>query len=234
LHYRKEIDGLRAIAILPVIWLHSGLPYISGGFLGVDVFFVISGFLITTILLKEFQSGNFSLVRFYERRARRILPALLVVITVTSIFVPLINQNPKFIGDYGNSVLSTIFFGSNFYFWQTSGYFGSASELSPMLHTWSLAVEEQYYIFFPLLIMFLFPFGKKAIISALIFISIISLLIAEWGAVNEPIGNFYLLSSRAWELLAGALAATVYLNSYLTNIRTRFSVQLSGGGLFLF
>jgi peptidoglycan/LPS O-acetylase OafA/YrhL len=233
MHYRNEIDGLRAIAILPVIWLHSGLPYLSGGFLGVDVFFVISGFLITTILLKEFESGNFSLVKFYERRARRILPALLVIIIVISVFVPLVSQNPKFIGDYGDSVLSTIFFGSNFYFWQTSGYFGSASELSPMLHTWSLAVEEQYYIFFPLLIMFLFPFGQKAIISALIFISLISLLIAEWGSVNAPIGNFYLLSSRAWELLAGALAATVYLNSYLTNIRTRFSVQLSGGGLVL-
>jgi peptidoglycan/LPS O-acetylase OafA/YrhL len=233
LHYRKEIDGLRAIAILPVIWLHSGLPYISGGFLGVDVFFVISGFLITSILMKEFEAGSFSLIKFYERRARRILPALLVVIIVTSIFVPLINQNPKFIGDYGDSVLSTIFFGSNFYFWQTSGYFGSASELSPMLHTWSLAVEEQYYIFFPLLIMVLFPLGKKALISALILISILSLLVSEWGAVNAPIGNFYLLSSRAWELLAGALAALIYSNGYLANIRTRFSIQLSGGGLVL-
>jgi peptidoglycan/LPS O-acetylase OafA/YrhL len=231
LKYRKEIDGLRAIAILPVIWLHSGLPYLTGGFLGVDVFFVISGFLITSILLKEFDASNFSLVKFYERRARRILPALLVVIIVTSIIVPLVSGSPKFIGDYGASVLSTIFFGSNIYFWQTSGYFGSASELSPMLHTWSLAVEEQYYIFFPLLMMVIFSFGKKVIISTLILIAIVSLLISEWGAINSPIGNFYLLPSRAWELMAGALSATMYLNHYLVKIRTKFSSYLSGIGI---
>jgi peptidoglycan/LPS O-acetylase OafA/YrhL len=233
LNYRKEIDGLRAIAILPVSWLHSGLPFLTGGFLGVDVFFVISGFLITSILFKEFKAGNFSLVKFYERRARRILPALLIVIIVTSILVPFVSENPKFIGDYGNSVLSTIFFGSNIYFWQTTGYFGSASELAPMLHTWSLAVEEQYYIFFPILMMILFPLGRKIIISTLIFIAIVSLLISEWGATNSPIGNFYLLPSRAWELMVGALAATMYFNHYLIKIRTKYSSYLSGLGLFL-
>lgn len=233
LHYRKEIDGLRAIAILPVIWTHAGLPYITGGFLGVDVFFVISGFLITSILLKEFETNSFSLSRFYERRARRILPALLTVITVTSIVVPFISGHPKFISDYGASVLSTVLFSSNIYFWQTSGYFGSASELSPMLHTWSLAVEEQYYIFFPLLMMILFSSGKKIYISALILISILSLLISEWGAVNSPVGNFYLLPSRAWELMAGALAAVFYLNGYLVKIRTKFSRCLSGLGISL-
>ena len=121
--------------------------------------------------MKEFESGDFSLTNFYERRARRILPVLLVVILVTSIFVPVVSENPKFIGDYGASVLSTVFFSSNFYFWQTSGYFGTASELSPMLHTWSLAVEEQYYIFFPLLMMVIFPLGKKIIVNTLIFYS---------------------------------------------------------------
>jgi len=233
LHYRKEIDGLRAVAILPVIWVHSGLPYISGGFLGVDVFFVISGFLITSILLRELESNNFSLAKFYERRARRILPALLTVIAITSLIVPFISGHPKFIGDYGLSVLSTVLFSSNIYFWQTSGYFGSASELSPMLHTWSLAVEEQYYIFFPLLLMALFSSGKKIIVSALILIAIFSLLISEWGAVNSPIGNFYLLPSRAWELMAGALAAVFYLNHYLVKIRTKFSTYLSGIGIVL-
>lgn len=231
LHYRKEIDGLRAIAILPVIWLHSGLPYLTGGFLGVDVFFVISGFLITSILLREFETNHFSLTKFYERRARRILPALLTVIAVTTILVPYISEHPKFIGDYGASVLSTVLFSSNIYFWQTSGYFGSASELSPMLHTWSLAVEEQYYIFFPLLLMVLFSSGKKVIITALVIISIFSLLISEWGAINSPIGNFYLLPSRAWELMAGALAAVFYLNCYLVKIRTKFSTYLSCVGI---
>jgi peptidoglycan/LPS O-acetylase OafA/YrhL len=231
LHYRKEIDGLRAIAILPVIWVHSGLPYITGGFLGVDVFFVISGFLITSILLREFENNSFSLVKFYERRARRILPALLAVIILTSLIIPLISGNPKFIGDYGVSVLSTVLFSSNIYFWQTSGYFGTASELSPMLHTWSLAVEEQFYIFFPLLIMALFSSGRKIVVSALILISIASLLISEWGAANSPIGNFYLLPSRAWELMAGALAAVFYLNDYVRKIRAKLSTFLAGIGI---
>lgn len=233
MQYRKEIDGLRAIAILPVIWVHSGLPYVTGGFLGVDVFFVISGFLITSIILKEFEANCFSLTKFYERRARRILPALLTVIAVTSLIIPFVSSHPKFIGDYGTSVLTTLLFSSNIYFWQTSGYFGSASELSPMLHTWSLAVEEQYYIFFPLLVMLLFSWGKRVIVSALIFISIISLLISEWGAVNSPIGNFYLLPSRAWELLAGALASVFYLNDYINKIRTKYSTFLSVLGICL-
>ena len=231
MYYRKEIDGLRAIAILPVIWIHAGLPYLNGGFLGVDVFFVISGFLITSILLKEFETNSFSLIKFYERRARRILPALLTVIAVTSIVVPFVSEHPKFISDYGTSVLSTLLFSSNIYFWQTSGYFGSASELSPMLHTWSLAVEEQFYIFFPLLMMFLFSRGMRAIISALIAISILSLLISEWGALHSPIGNFYLLPSRAWELLAGSLASVLYLNGYLEKVRAKFSTFLSSLGI---
>jgi peptidoglycan/LPS O-acetylase OafA/YrhL len=233
LNYRKEIDGLSAIAILPVIWTHTGLPYLTGGFLGVDVFFVISGFLITSILLKEFDADNFSLVKFYERRSRRILPALLVVIIVTSFFVPIVSENPKFISDYGASVLSNIFFSSNIYFWQTTGYFGSTSELSPLLHTWSLAVEEQYYIFFPLLMMVLFSFGKKIIVISLVLITILSLLISEWGAVNSPIGNFYLLPSRAWELMAGALASVFYLSNYIVKVRTRFSTYLSGVGIIV-
>lgn len=231
MHYRKEIDGLRAIAIIPVIWVHAGLPFFTGGFLGVDVFFVISGFLITSILFKEFESNSFTLLKFYERRARRILPALLAVIIVTSFVVPLISVHPKFLGDYGNSVLSTILFSSNIYFWQTSGYFGSASELSPMLHTWSLAVEEQYYIFFPLLLMVLFSHSKKVVVSALILIFIVSLLISEWGAINSPIANFYLLPSRVWELLAGVLASIFYYNASLVKIRNKYSNYLSVLGI---
>ncbi len=231
--YRKEIDGLRAIAILPVIWIHAGLPYITGGFLGVDVFFVISGFLITSILMKELEGNKFSLIRFYERRARRILPALLVVIAITSIIVPFVSQHPKFISDYGASVFSTGLFVSNIYFWQTSGYFGSTSELSPMLHTWSLAVEEQYYIFFPLLLMFVFPHGRNKVIATICLISVCSLVIAEWGAINSSIANFYLLPSRAWELLAGALAAIFNSNTILMHIRSKYSSLLSVMGLAL-
>lgn len=231
MYYRKEIDGLRAIAILPVIWTHSGLPYFSGGFIGVDVFFVISGFLITAILLKDFETESFSLSVFYERRARRILPALVIVIMVTSLFVPMVSDNPKYISDYGESVLSSMFFASNIYFWQTSGYFGSASEISPMLHTWSLAVEEQYYIFFPILLLLIYSFGKKTIITTIVFILICSLLTSEWGAVNSPDANFYLLPSRVWELMAGGLAAVLYSNSYLVKMREHFSAYLSLLGL---
>jgi peptidoglycan/LPS O-acetylase OafA/YrhL len=231
--YRTEIDGLRAIAILPVIWLHSGLPYLSGGFLGVDVFFVISGFLITNILLKDFESNTFSLVKFYERRARRILPALFFVILVTSVVIPLVSSQPKFLDDYGLSVLSTIFFSSNIYFWQTSGYFGSASELSPMLHTWSLAVEEQFYILFPLMIMLLFSRGRNLIVLAISLVAVASLMIAEWGALNSPNGNFYLLASRAWELMAGALAAIFYSGSIIAKVRESFSDWLAVIGVVL-
>lgn len=233
MNYRKEIDGLRAIAIIPVIWSHSGLPLITGGFLGVDVFFVISGFLITSILLKDFESKSFSLLTFYERRARRILPALFAVIAVTSLILPFITTNPKFIGDFGASVLSTVLFFSNVYFWQTMGYFGSASELSPMLHTWSLAVEEQFYIFFPLLLMLVYRWGRIALITALLLIAVISLLISEWGATNSPTGNFYLLPSRAWELMAGALATLLFYNQYVIKLRLHYASYLAGTGILL-
>lgn len=241
MQYRIEIDGLRAIAILPVIWVHSGLPYLNGGFLGVDVFFVISGFLITTILLKDMNSDRFSLMTFYERRARRILPALFFVIAITGLFAPSIDNNPKFLEELGESIIGTILFISNIYFWQTSGYFGTASELSPMLHTWSLAVEEQYYIFYPLILLVFYYRGRKALVSILIFISIVSLIIAEWGAVNSPIGNFYLLPSRAWELLFGGLVAIFYsperlklMNQKVVSILALTGIVLIFSSYFLF
>lgn len=233
MQYRKEIDGLRAIAILPVIWLHAGLPFLDGGFLGVDVFFVISGFLITTILLKDMNSDRFSLMTFYERRARRILPALFFVIAVTSLLTPLIDNNPKFLENLGESILATILFVSNIYFWQTSGYFGTASELSPMLHTWSLAVEEQYYIFYPLVLLLFYHRGRKTLVSILILTSIASLLIAEWGAINSPIGNFYLLPSRAWELLFGGMVAIFYSPEVIKLMNKKVVNLLSLAGLFL-
>lgn len=197
------------------------------------MFFVISGFLITSILIREFENKTFTLKKFYERRARRILPALVVVIIVTSIIVPLISSQPKFLGEYGNSVISTMLFASNIYFWQTSGYFGSASELSPMLHTWSLAVEEQYYLFFPILLMTIFSFGKRTLIAIFIAISIVSIFIAQWGAANSPIGNFYLLPSRAWELFAGAIAATIFYNPTIISCRDKHSAVLAPLGMLL-
>ena len=205
--YRPEIDGLRAIAIIPVLLFHSGLPYLTGGYLGVDVFFVISGFLITQIIITEINNENFSLLRFYERRARRILPALFAMIVFVSALTPVFIDSPKNLNEFGDSVLSVVFFISNVYFFLTSGYFGTVSELSPLLHTWSLAVEEQFYVIFPILAIACLYFGKKYL-TVVIFLSIIvSILIAEWGWRNSPIGNFYLAPTRAWELLVGSLGA---------------------------
>lgn len=154
MRYRPEIDGLRAVAVVPVILFHAGLDFFSGGFVGVDIFFVISGFLITSILLDELSSGRFSLVGFYERRARRILPALVVVCFFTAI-VGALGVPGVDLKELGGSLASVSTFSANIYFWRVAGdYFSTSSELQPFLHTWSLAVEEQFYLFFPIFLLF--------------------------------------------------------------------------------
>ena len=152
MRYRSEIDGLRAIAVIPVILFHAGFSLFSGGFVGVDVFFVISGYLITSIILKEKEKGMFSLGNFYERRARRIFPALFLVMFF-SIPLAYLWFTPPDLKDFFQSVFATTTFLSNFLFFSESGYFETATELKPLLHTWSLSVEEQFYVFFPLLIL---------------------------------------------------------------------------------
>ena len=158
--YRPEIDGLRALAVVSVLLYHLKVDGFAGGFVGVDVFFVISGFLITSILLREAENNSFSLVDFYERRIRRIFPALFVVI----FFVGLVGYyilDPETYADLGQSAFSTTFFVSNFQLWHQAGYFDKPAELKPLLHTWSLAVEEQFYIFFPPLFVFVWKTLKK-------------------------------------------------------------------------
>lgn len=142
MHYRREIDGLRAVAVLPVILFHAGFSAFSGGYVGVDVFFVISGYLITSILIGELEQGKFSILRFYERRARRILPALFAVILACLPFAYMW-MLPSELRDFAQSIVAVIFFASNILFWLEAGYFAAAAELKPLLHTWSLAVEEQ-------------------------------------------------------------------------------------------
>ena len=231
--YRHEIDGLRALAIIPVIWLHASFTGLSGGFLGVDVFFVISGFLITSILLKEIASGTFSITSFYERRARRILPALFIVAAVTTPFLIAVTQSPDTLKNYGVSLVSVATFVSNFYFWQTSGYFGTTSELSPMLHTWSLAVEEQFYIIFPLLALWLAPFGKRAFTGSIAGILLLSLIVAQFWQQVDASGNFYLLPSRAWELMAGALASMMFAGDTINKVSNRAASALAVLGVSL-
>jgi peptidoglycan/LPS O-acetylase OafA/YrhL len=204
--YRSEIDGLRSVAVLPVIFFHAGLEVFSGGFVGVDVFFVISGYLITTVLVSDLKQGDFSLVHFYERRARRILPALFLVIFACLPAAWLL-LSPEDLASFSRSIVSVATFSSNFLFWSESGYFNTAAELKPLLHTWSLAVEEQYYILFPLLLLAGWKLGIRALCILLVLVGVLSLMLAQWGAFAKPSATFYLLPTRGWELLMGAGAA---------------------------
>lgn len=203
MNYRREIDGLRALAVLPVIFFHAGFDTFSGGFVGVDVFFVISGYLITSIILTEKQAGTFSLIRFYERRARRILPALFFVMAACVPFAWLWLL-PSDLKSFSQSLVAVSTFWSNILFWRESGYFDTAAELKPLLHTWSLAVEEQFYLLFPLFILLTWRLGKRWIVGLLLAAAAISLALAHWGAVNKPAETFFLLPTRGWELLIGA------------------------------
>ena len=204
--YRGEIDGLRALAVIPVILFHAGFELFSGGFVGVDVFFVISGYLITTILIEDIENKRFSIVNFYERRARRILPALFFVMLAC---IPLawMWMLPNQMKDFSHSLIAVSLFVSNILFWQESGYFDAAAEEKPLLHTWSLAVEEQYYVLFPIFLILAWRFGKNRVFWMIVVMALISLLLSEWGWRNMPSANFYLAPTRAWELFAGSIAA---------------------------
>lgn len=205
--YRPEIDGLRALAVLPVILYHAGFYPFAGGFVGVDIFFVISGYLITSIILTEKQSGAFTLLGFYIRRIRRILPALYFVLVVSSI-IGLILLSPFDGRDFWQSEVATVLFASNVLFLiKSSDYFSLASEYKPLLHTWSLAVEEQYYVIYPLLLLVAWRAGKRWITVLLMAIAAVSLVFAQWSAYNSAAAGFFLLPARAWELLIGAVIA---------------------------
>ena len=208
--YRPEIDGLRAIAVIPVILFHANFQLFSGGYVGVDIFFVISGYLITTIILTEKEQSTFSLINFYERRARRIIPALFFVMFATLPFAWLW-LIPSHLDDFSQSLMAVAVFSSNVLFWQETGYWGTANELKPLLHTWSLAVEEQYYVLFPLYLMMMWRFKKRWILGSFLIIAAISLAAAEWSSQHYPIAGFFLLPTRAWELAIGASLAFYFL-----------------------
>ncbi|MBT5084088.1 MAG: acyltransferase [Rhodospirillaceae bacterium] len=204
--YRPDIDGLRALAVLPVIFYHAGFPGVAGGYEGVDVFFVISGYLITSLILREMEAGNFSIQVFWLRRVRRILPALFLVIIATLVAFSLVYP-PHLYLELGQSVLAQTVFASNVLFWQESGYFDSEAHLKPLLHTWSLSVEEQFYLIFPAVLMLLGKFFAAWRFSILLIIALGSLALSVWGAGVEPDAAFYLLPTRAWELGIGCLLA---------------------------
>jgi len=213
LSYRAEIDGLRAIAVVSVILYHAqmvlfGRDWFEGGFIGVDIFFVISGYLITRIILSELESkGSFSFINFYERRARRILPMLFVVIFAS---VPYAWQKllPSDFVEYARSILASLFFGSNFFFYlRTTEYGADSALLKPFLHTWSLGVEEQFYLIFPILALVAFRYLRNHFLTILLGLSLLSLLFAELMEVRNVDLNFYLPFSRFWELAVGSILA---------------------------
>ncbi len=213
--YRREIDGLRALAVVPVILFHAGFGAFSGGYVGVDVFFVISGYLITTIILTEMAEDRFSLVRFYERRARRILPALILV-TLVSLAFGWVFLNPIAVKSLATSAIGVATFTSNILFWLGKGYFEEASELMPLIHTWSLAVEEQYYVIFPVALLLLSRVGVTKFASVFAALAVISLAVAVWAVSFQThprivSGAFFLLPTRGWELLLGGIAALILM-----------------------
>lgn len=210
-NYRPEIDGLRAIAILSVLCFHLGIRC-PGGYVGVDVFFVISGYLISSIIFRDLESGCFSLVAFWERRFRRIIPALSVVV-ITTLVAGSIFLLPNAYSDLGSSAIFQALFAANFYFHRDTGYFASQADQKPLLHTWSLAVEEQFYLVVPILMMCMFSCkllrNSRTFLLAFILIAILSFLLCLFIVDNDQLTAFFLLPSRAWELLFGTLIALV-------------------------
>ena len=217
--YRPEIDGLRAIAVGAVILYHAqitilGYEPFKGGFIGVDIFFVISGYLITSIILKELSiTGSFSFKNFYERRIRRILPVLLFIMMASLPFAWMYLLPSSFI-DFSKSIIYSLGFSSNFYFYYSGQQYGAESGfLKPFLHTWSLSIEEQYYILFPIILITIFKYLKKYLIHILIVGCILSLGLADWTSRNYPSISFYFIYTRIWELSAGSLLAYFEINN---------------------
>jgi len=205
-NYRADIDGLRAIAVLTVVIFHIQASLIPGGYVGVDIFFVISGYLIAGILLRDLEAHRFSIRTFYERRARRIFPALFATLMVTlaiaaAIYMPFDFRN------FSGSLTASVLFGSNIFFWWNTGYFDQTSELKPLLHTWSLGVEEQYYLIFPLILSTLYRFARRWLVTAMVVLAAVSLAVSVYQVANAPDAAFYLPFGRLWELLVGASLA---------------------------
>jgi len=237
--YRPEIDGLRALAVISVILYHTKLnlfdrEIFKGGFIGVDIFFVISGYLITSIIFQELKiTGKFSFLYFYERRIRRIIPALLVVILASLPIAWMLIMPVNFI-DFSKSILFSLGFSSNFYFhYSGQGYGEISSLLKPFLHTWSLSVEEQFYILFPIVLLSTFKYLKKYLIQILVLGFVVSLGLADWGSRNHPSFTFYVLPTRGWELLAGSILAYFEITFGHRSKNKTLNLILPSFGLFL-
>lgn len=206
MQYRADIDGLRALAVVPVVLYHAGFTFCRGGFVGVDIFFVISGYLITTIIHDEIRLGQFTVLGFYERRIRRIFPALFVVVFFCLLFSSGM-MLPEQFEQFGQSVIAATLFVANFFFWSKSDYFTAAATTKPLLHTWSLAVEEQFYLIFPLCLLAVHQYLHGRWRPILIPAALCSLGLSIGGVYFFPSATFYLIPARAWELFLGAVLA---------------------------
>lgn len=211
INYRSEIDGLRALAVVSVLLFHADIPGFTGGFVGVDIFFVISGFLITSIIAREMEVERFSYARFLERRIRRIFPALLAVMLVT-LLLAWATMLPDPFENYGQSLFATAISANNILLAMTAGYWDEASHFKPLLHTWSLGVEEQFYLLFPILLLAMYrytSFSARIVLLVTAALTSFSLM-----AISPPMKGqvtFYLLHFRAWELIMGVLGALVVM-----------------------
>jgi len=230
--YRPDVDGLRAVAVLSVVLYHFSHSALPGGYLGVDIFFVISGYLITSIIWQEIQGSEFSIATFYERRIRRIMPALSLVLLASTITATTLLLPADLLG-FGKSLLATLAFVANIYFWRDTDYFSRAADEKPLLHLWSLGVEEQFYILFPLLLILLFRYWRRGVIPVITIFSLGSLalnIIALQLGGGSP--AFFLLPTRAWELGLGALVAVLptstYPGKFFSNI-----LAIIGAGLLM-
>lgn len=224
--YRADIDGLRAISILVVVMFHADIGF-TGGFIGVDVFFVISGYLITSLILKDLNGDKFKIMEFWVRRIRRIQPALAAVV-LTSLVAGWFIFTPQDFISLGNSAGAQAMLASNFYFWHSSGYFSHTAELKPLLHTWSLAVEEQFYLLLPLLLIGVHRISRASISRVILVLTASSFILSIYCSYRYADANFYLLPTRAWELLLGAFLATIATK----HITKRWAVEiLSWAGL---
>ncbi len=207
LKYRADIDGLRGLAVLTVLFFHADIGF-PGGFVGVDVFFVISGYLISGLILKDLDSGQFGIVDFWERRVRRIMPALSVVV-LASLIAGWFLFLPSDFRALGRSAVAQSILASNVNFWLESGYFSQAAELKPLLHTWSLAVEEQFYLLFPFVLILIHRVSRASIVRVILLLSCSSFALSVYCSYRHSEANFYLLPTRAWELLIGSGLAAI-------------------------
>lgn len=225
MQYRAEIDGLRAVAVIPVVLFHANITSFSGGYVGVDVFFVISGYLIAGLILEDIENSRFSIASFYERRIRRIFPALALTLLVSWPLATWLFMPPEF-ASFSGSVVSTLAFVSNIYFWSQSGYFAAPAETKPLLHLWSLAVEEQFYLVFPLVFLLLVRYIPARLKIAVIALLLFSLALSIVGVAMRPGAAFFWAPTRAWELIVGVILALPVVPRIRHSIANEFAIAV--------